>query len=91
MEVEPIVCDRKAAQAVRDKARTLALFSEQGGELHLHLSGDWAYFSAGHRRSFVNAFAEADRCLAGRIRPIRFIFRGEAVALIDASGSVQMK
>lgn len=88
---EPMACDRRAAQAVRDKARSLALISEQADVLLLHLGSDWVYYSPGHRRGFINAFAEADRCLAGHLRPIRFFFRGEEVAQVDASGAVHIR
>lgn len=89
--VEPMLCDRKAAQAVRDKARSLATISEQGGILMLRLGRDWEYYSPGHRRSFVQAFADADLCLQGQARAISFSFRGEKVATVSAEGAVEMK
>lgn len=88
---EPIDCNREKALAVRDKARSLAVFSEQPDHLQLRLGDDWAYYSAGHRRSFVEVFSKADRCLQGRWRDIRFTFRGEEVATLSAAGVVEMK
>ncbi|MEN8170626.1 MAG: hypothetical protein ABFS08_10430 [Pseudomonadota bacterium] len=89
--VEPMLCDRKAAQAVRDKARSLATISEQGGILMLRLGRAWEYYSPGHRRSFVQAFADADLCLQGQARAISFSFRGEKVAMVNAEGAVEMR
>lgn len=89
--VEPIECDRAEARAVRDKARTLALISNKGDELILQLNENWAYYSAGLRRSFVATFADADRCLSGRARTMRFYFRGEEVAVVTKSGAIEMR
>lgn len=89
--VEPLKCDRAEAHAIRDKARTLALISEQGDELTLQLNENWAYYSPGLRRSFAVTFADADRCLSGRARVIHFSFRGEEVALVSREGALEMK
>jgi hypothetical protein len=90
-KVEPMRCDRAAARAVRDKARELATISEKGDALQLRLGGEWEYYLPGHRRGFIEAFAEADRCLQGNGRVIRFIFRGEEVAAVNAEGAVELK
>jgi hypothetical protein len=89
--VEPIECDRAEARAVRDKARTLALISNKGDELILQLNENWAYYSAGLQRSFAATFADADRCLSGRARTMRFFFRGEEVAVVTKSGAIEMR
>lgn len=89
--IEPINCDRHAAEAIRDKARTLATITQQGDVVRLNLTRQWDYFTPGHRQSFVETFAEADRCLHGRLRLIRFSYRGEEVAMVSAEGAVQMK
>ncbi len=89
--IEPMNCDHKAAEAVRDKARTLSTITQRAGTLQLTLTRQWEYFSPGHRQSFVETFAEADLCLYGRPRVIRFNYRGEAVAEVSAEGAVQMK
>lgn len=88
--VAPMQCNREAAQGVRDKASELAELSVQGGVLQLRLGSVWEFYSPGHRRSFVEAFAEADRCLQGAGRPIRFSFRGAEVASVSAEGAVAM-
>jgi hypothetical protein len=90
-KVEPMLCDRQEAEAVYEKARSLATIIERDGRLQLRLGGDWEYYTAGHRRGFVEAFAEADRCLQGSFRPIRFSYRGEEVATFSAEGALQMK
>jgi hypothetical protein len=84
-------CNREAAQGVRDKASELAEISVQGGVLQLHLGSVWEFYTPGLRRSFVEAFAEADRCLQGDGRPIRFSFRGSEVAAVSAGGAVEMR
>lgn len=89
--IEPINCDRRAAEAVRDKARTLSSITQQGDTVQLTLTRQWEYYSAGHRQSFVETFAEADRCLYGRPRMIRFSYRGEEVARVSVEGAVVMK
>ena len=88
--IEPMNCDHRAAEAVRDKARTLSTITQQGEIVQLNLTRQWEYYSPGHRHSFVEAFAEADRCLHGRPRVIRFSFRGVEVAVVSAEGAVVM-
>lgn len=83
-----ISCDRKAAMQVRDKVGRMAMLSEGPQGVVLYMGDEWAYYSAGHRRGLVTAFAEADHCLNGTPRPIRFIFRGEEAATVDATGSI---
>lgn len=90
-KLEALHCDRDEAQRVRQKALSLASISEQGGEVRLALTKEWEYYSAGHRRSFVGAFSEADRCLQGIYRPLRFSFQGDEVATVSASGAITMK
>jgi hypothetical protein len=88
----PMRCDREAARAVHEKASELAMISLQAGVLQLRLGSAWEYYSPGHRRGFVEAFAEADRCLQeGDARPIRFSFRGSEVASVDTAGAVEMQ
>lgn len=89
--IEPMNCDRRAAEAVRDKARTLATITQRGETVQLNLTRQWEYYLPGHRRSFVETFAEADRCLHGRPRVIRFNFRGVEVARVSADGAIVMK
>ncbi len=91
-DIEPRYCDRNKAWAIREKARSLATISEQGEQLLLRLSRDWEYYNPGHRRGFIEAFAEADLCLReGRGRTIRFSYRGKEVATVSAEGAVEMK
>jgi hypothetical protein len=87
----PMQCNREAAQGVRDKAGELAQMRVQGGVLQLYLGGVWEFYTPGVRRSFVETFAEADRCLQGGGRPIRFSFRGSEVAAVSAEGAVEMR
>jgi hypothetical protein len=89
--VEQMACDREAAMAVRNKARTLASISERGDSVHLRMGEEWVYYAPGHRRGFVEAFAEADRCLQGHWRAIRFSYQGETVATVSPDGAIEIK
>jgi hypothetical protein len=90
--VAPMRCDRETARAVQEKASELATITLQGGVLVLRMGRAWEYYSPGHRRGFVEAFAEADRCLQeGTARPMRFSFRGAEVASVSADGAVEMQ
>lgn len=89
--VAPMQCNREAAQAVHDKASELATLSLQGGVLQLYLGRAWEFYSPGLRRSFVETFAEADRCLQGVWRPMHFSFRGAEVATVSAEGAIEIR
>lgn len=90
--IEPRYCDLDKARAVREKARSLATLSEEGGQLLLRLGREWEFYSPGHRRGFVEAVAESDLCLQqGRGRTIRFSYHGKEVAIVTAEGAVEMK
>jgi hypothetical protein len=88
--VAPMQCNREAAQAVRNKASELATLGLQGGIVQIYLGRAWEYYTPGHRRSFVEAFAEADHCLQGEWRPMRFSFRGAVVATVSVEGAIDM-
>ena len=90
-QYQPLECDRKSAEAVLERARSLAATSDSGDGVLLSLSSEWEYYSPGLRRSFVEAFSEADRCLQGRYRPLSLRYRGELVAEVGADGSIEMK
>ncbi len=90
-KIKPIRCDRMEARKVYVKARELATIIDQGERLQLRMNDAWEYYSEGHRRGFVDAFADADRCLQGKLRPIRFSYRGVEVASVSADGAVVVK
>ncbi len=89
--IAPLRCDRKAAMQVRERARSLASISEQENRVQLVLTRDWAYYSPGHRRGFVEAFSEADRCLHGQFRELHFLYQGHEVATVSNVGAIRMK
>ena len=89
-QLQPLQCDRDEAEAVVQRARSLATLSERGALLQLSLTRDWEFYSSGHRRSFVEAFSEADRCLQGQFRQLHFFYRGQLVATVSAEGAVEM-
>ncbi len=89
-EYEPMRCDHEAAEAIREKARNLAAFRDQGDKLTLTLGPAWGYYSEGLRRSFVEAFFESDGCLRGELRRIEFHYRGKLVAEADPDNWVRM-
>lgn len=88
---EPVICDQAKALAVRKKAQEIAVIVEQGKVLNVTLGKEWAYYTPGIRRSFVERFAASDTCLHGGARQIRFYFRGEQVASTDAHGAIELK
>ncbi len=88
---QPRLCDRKAAEAVVQRARTLASISDSGEAVELNLSSEWEYYSPALRRSFVEAFSGADHCLQGRYRSLRLLYRGEEVARVGSAGKIEMK
>jgi hypothetical protein len=88
---EPVICDQKKALAVRKSAREVAVIAEQGAVLSVTLNPEWAYYSAGIRRSFIERFVVSDTCLQGRSRVIHFYFRGERIAITDTFGGIDMK
>jgi hypothetical protein len=89
--IVPLSCDRKESLQVRERARTLASISEQDNVVQLVLTRDWEYYSPGHRRGFVEAFSEADRCLHGHFRELHFLYQGQEVATVSTIGAVEMK
>lgn len=89
--VQAVSCDREQAQRVYDKVRTLATLSQQGNILTVQLGGAWAYYAEGHRRGMVEAFSEADRCLSGQQRSLRFTYQGEEVASVSRQGHIEVK
>jgi hypothetical protein len=88
---QPLQCDRAAALKVMERARSLASMHEQGGRLTLNLTREWEYYSAGHRRSFVEVFSEADRCLQGQFRELHFLYQGREVASVSSGGAIEVK
>lgn len=88
---EPVICDQSKARAVRKKAQEIAVITEQGGVLSVTLGKDWAYYSPGIKRSFVERFVASDTCLRGSPRSIIFYFRGEQVASTDIHGGIEFK
>ncbi len=89
-DYQPMMCDRQAAEAVREKARGLAAFRDRGERLTLTLGPAWEFYSEGLRRSFVETFHEADGCLRGEPRRIDYDYRGSRVAEVDAAGRLRM-
>lgn len=77
---EPLVCDRRAAARVREKAREVAEIFSEGERLTVKLRDEWSYYSDGVRRSFVGQFTDSDTCLNGRPRPIEFYYQGDLFA-----------
>lgn len=88
--IEALRCDHEAAQRVWDKALSLASISEQGGVIQLAMTREWEFYSPGHRRSFVETFSEAVRCLQGHYRELLFRYHGDAVAHVTDKGAVKM-
>lgn len=89
-DYQPMLCDREAADAVREKARRLAAFRDQGERLTLTLGPAWTYYSEGLRQSFVETFHEADGCLRGEPRHIEFYYHGKRVAEVSPEGQLRM-
>lgn len=77
---EPLVCDRRAAARVREKAREVAEIFSEGERLTVKLRDEWSYYSDGVRRSFVKQFTDSDTCLNGHARPIEFYYQGNLFA-----------
>lgn len=88
---EPIICDQNDARAVRKKAQELSVITEQGGVLVVTLGKDWAYYTPGIKRSFIERFTASDTCLQGGPRSIVFYFRGKQVAIADIHGAIELK
>jgi hypothetical protein len=88
---EPVRCDRTNALAVRKKAQEMSVISEQGTILNVTLGKDWAYYTPGIRRSFIERFTASDTCLHGSPRTIHFYYRGKEVAVTDTHGAIVMK
>lgn len=77
---ETLVCNREMARKIRAKALEIAEISESDGVLNVRMRQQWAYYTPGIRRSFLEAFAESDACLEGGSRRIHFFYDGEMFA-----------
>ncbi|MCW9088502.1 MAG: zinc ribbon domain-containing protein [Gammaproteobacteria bacterium] len=75
-----LVCNREMARKIRAKALEIAEISESDGVLNVRMRQQWAYYTPGIRRSFLEAFAESDACLEGGSRRIHFFYGGEMFA-----------
>lgn len=82
---ELLVCNPEAAQKILAKAREIAEIHQADGVLNVRLRRQWAYYTPGIRRSFLQAFAESDACVEGGTRPIHFYYEGVKVAVSEPS------
>lgn len=81
-KTETFLCNTASAEKVRNKARSIAEISETAdGVLHVRLRQEWAYYTPGIRKSFLQAFAESDACILGHSRTIHFYYNGEEIAI----------
>jgi hypothetical protein len=79
---ETFLCDTASAEKIRNKARSIAEISETAdGVLHVRLRQEWAYYTPGIRKSFLQTFAESDACILGHSRTIHFYYNGEEIAI----------
>ena len=78
---ELLVCNPEAAQKIIAKAREIAEIDTADGVVNVRLRRQWAYYTPGIRRSFLEAFAESDACLEGGSRPIHFYYDGVKIAV----------
>lgn len=79
---ETFLCDTDSAEKIRNKARSIAEIGESAdGALHVRLREQWAYYTPGIRKSFLQAFAESDTCILGHSRIIHFYYDGEEIAI----------
>lgn len=80
---EMLVCNPEVAQKILAKAGEIAVIQQVDGILNVRLRQQWAYYTPGIRRSFLEAFAESDACIEGGTRPIHFYYGGEKIAVSE--------
>lgn len=90
-EHEPIACNKKKAEAIRDKARELAEIVSYDNHLVVKLGKEWAYYSDSVKRSFVVKFIDSDTCLNGKSRAIEFSYQGKLYASADPERGVMFE
>ncbi len=85
-----IACDRSAAGVVQSNLRGLAQVSEAQGRLAVNWGPVWDTQSDEGRLRLIRTAANADACLAGVAREIRFYANGRMVGVASPKGGVRL-
>lgn len=81
-------CDRAAAQQVQAGLRDLAQISDQGNRITYTWGPAWDNWTNERRLRWTRAAADADACLTGRARDIRFYANGRLVGIASPTSGI---
>jgi hypothetical protein len=65
-------CDKSAARKLQDTLRVLATWSVDEAGIAFRWGRGWEDATRGEQLILMRGAADADACLSGRVRPIRF-------------------
>lgn len=85
-----LACDRSAASTVQDGMRSLARISERGGVVIYDWGPYWDNQGEDRRLRLVRGAADADSCLSGRAREMKFYANGRLVGIASPNSGIRL-
>lgn len=83
-------CDRSIALKAQEGLREFAQISEQSGRVTYTWGPVWDNQTDERRLRFIRAAADADACLTGAAREIRFYSNGRLVGVASPTSGIQL-
>lgn len=85
-----LACDRSAAMTVQSNLRGLATITERNDRVRYAWHPFWDNENNDRRLRILYAAADADACLTGRARELRFYSNGRLVGIATPNGGVRL-
>lgn len=91
ISIPSIACDKAAALKVRNMINEMGQISESGGKVSVRWGSDFNYWNEDQKQGMARTAADADACLTGKPREIRFYSpAGKLITVASPSGGIML-
>lgn len=87
VSIPSIACDEAAALKVRNMINEMGQISESGGKVSVRWGSDFNYWNEDQKLKMARTAADADACLTGKARDIRFYSPGGKLIAVASPNS----
>lgn len=83
-------CDLDASRKVQAMSKEMGTWQEISGGVSFNWGSDWDHANSQQRLGLITAFSDADACLTGKARKIKFYRKGKLVGEASPNSGIKL-